>query len=241
MTRESHQSTAVTVTTASTNGVASDGSTSDAEQLRKALADSLAPSYGSDDQPPVGGMQFRETAWQLPAVITEGMCAEAERMLGETQRMNEPAEKVGAVRWLASLGLTVAGAAIRAEDANAKAEALWMVLEDFPAGCFTKATLKRAVAKFLGFPSGQELVAFLKDEQRRIRTRDERLMAIVATGPRELPRWSKAKEAEWREKLRIEREEERKRLLAAMEAFNSPDVRDTEGFKAPPIPKVDPA
>lgn len=60
--------------------------------------------------------------------------------------------------WLSSLGLLVAGQ-MTAEDARARVTAYVAMLE-FPAECFTRATLKAAAEQFRFWPSFAELTAF---------------------------------------------------------------------------------
>lgn len=187
------------------------------EQLKTALSDRIEVTFGTGDDPSPYGAETR-AVWSLPDRITEDMLDAA---LGRQQMLMETLEPAGAERvsrWLVKLG-AVCAASISEEAAQAKVNALCMLLDDAPAGAFTKGSYRRAVEQFKFFPAGQELLKFVEVETGRIKTELSRLGMILNAGVRNetpAPRWSKEAADAHREKLRLRKEQENRELAQAI-------------------------
>lgn len=81
-------------------------------------------------------------------------------------------------QWLLDLAPLVA-AAISLEDARARLEA-YVGLLDYPAGCFTQASLRKAGRRFRFFPAFAELAEFLDAHLLELREKRRRLELIAA-------------------------------------------------------------
>jgi hypothetical protein len=88
-------------------------------------------------------------------------------------------------------------------DAEIKLAAYVDMLEEYPAGCFTKRTLRQAAETFKFFPSYAELVEFLNPirsdiNERRMAARDHRQLEhddsdnVIVLTPEEIERRMKA-------------------------------------------------
>lgn len=121
--------------------------------------------------------------WICPDV-TEHMRAVAAQELSDFQHRFLPPKPGIVVRWLNSLGILTAGR-ISAEDAELKVGAYASIL-DFPSGCYTQHSLKRAAETFKFWPSMAELTELLKDEERRIHV-DKHRLSIIAKPPEKKP------------------------------------------------------
>jgi len=129
------------------------------------------------------GYETREGPWTAPAVVTPAMAAEARAAAESVRGLLAPADIGTVKRWLIALGNAVAGNVSTAE-AEARVAAMLTLLDDLPAGVFTKSTLKRAAAAFTFFPSFAELSRLLADETGKLRAKGERLDAIASTATR---------------------------------------------------------
>lgn len=122
-----------------------------------------------------------EGKW-LPPMATPDNRAIASQALALIETKFEPANPDGVRRWLQMLGTMTAGKTSAAE-AHTKVE-LFAGMLDFPAGCYSKATLKAAAEKFSWFPSYAELHAFLTEENRRMFKDKFRLEQIAHFKPK---------------------------------------------------------
>lgn len=134
------------------------------------------------------GFDLKPGAWKLPATITPDMAQEAREQLvwAETVQLSE-ASTSAMKGWLLALGNANASSAkLTAADVEAKVSILLTLMDEYPAGVFTKASLKRAARRFRFFPGFEELAPFLDDEEKALRQKRERLQAIAyarLTGP----------------------------------------------------------
>lgn len=109
-----------------------------------------------------------------PAAIIE----EANCFLEATRGFMFPAPRKDVVTWMAALGACVAGQ-MPADDVKMKLK-VYADLNQQPAFCFTKDTLRAAARKFQWFPSYAELDAFLEGQGEEYRRMHYRLLHIIA-------------------------------------------------------------
>lgn len=163
------------------------------------------------------GFETKPGKWVAPASVPAALAAEAARALVEMQRFTRPAETNKVRNWLAALGNAVASSSsMSATDVEVKVSALLTLLEDYPDGVFTKATLKKVAQAFRFFPSFAELSGLLDREAADLKAKVARVETIAQAprlsiaGPARQDKWSppnddqKAKVAEimaeWRRK-----------------------------------------
>lgn len=116
--------------------------------------------------------------WVPPRQITPSLRAQAKAALPTMmERASKPAQIEGKQEWLNSLGALVAGK-MSLEEARARVEA-YADLLDYPAGVFSKATLRRAGEKFTWFPSYAEVNEMLKAEHALLMKRVRRCQQIA--------------------------------------------------------------
>lgn len=127
------------------------------------------------------GFELKPGPWKPPAVVSRVMAAEAREHLARMSRVQfAPAETDTVKGWLIALGNVVASSsALTPEDVEVKVSAFLSLLEDYPAGVFTKATLKRAAQRFTFFPSFGELSKLLDEEEAALNVRRDRLRRIA--------------------------------------------------------------
>jgi len=126
------------------------------------------------------GYETREGVWTPPVVVPPSMSAEARAALGTMEQTVLTTAGLETVRkWLVALGNVTASAATE-DEARVKVTAMLGLLDDYPAGCFTKSTLRHAASSFTFFPSFAELSKLLDGEAGRLRTRADRLRVIAA-------------------------------------------------------------
>ena len=211
--------------------------------LRNAIADQPVLSLGSGEEPLKYGAELT-TTWRLPKTISEAMIEAAHERRAALMSILEPAGKERAAQWLVKLG-TVCAAATSGETAADKVNILASVLEDEPAGAFTKGSFKRAIEAFKFFPTGNELMGFARSEGNRIKTELGRLDLIIQTGPRDLPgerTWSKAAADAHREKLAAIKERETRDLARAIKEREASASAATVGTLKPlriALPKIE--
>lgn len=114
------------------------------------------------------------------------MAAEAARIVAAMDAKSDLARVTDMEEWLASLGPLVAGN-ISVEDARAKLAAYCGMLE-YPAACFTKASLAKAAKRFKFFPTFSELTEFLDAQHADLRVKRQRLEAIVRAAQGNAPK-----------------------------------------------------
>lgn len=200
------------------NGSSVTVSQSSIEQLKNAVSDRLELTLGGGDDPLPYGAEAR-AVWSLPDQITEEMLGAAVMRRDMLLDMLQPAGKDRVMNWLVKLG-TVSVVANSGETAADKVNVLVAMMEDEPAGAFTKPSIKRAVKQFNKFfPSGHELLNFVEAETARIKTELYRIGLILDTGIRDVPpkpKWSKEAADAHREKLREQKDRERRELAQAL-------------------------
>lgn len=176
------------------------------QSLAKALESPKSYRYTDDGY----GGELVEEPWRLPAAPPE-VRAEAGRVLRILEPQTARADKGIVAKWLGSLGVLCAGQ-MSAADAKAKLGA-YSALLDYPAGCFTEASLRDAATRFKWFPAFAEVAEFLDEVAKPIRQKADRL-AKIAGAPDEpkafapafrrlVPQRSESNE-EWRERKRRE-------------------------------------
>lgn len=115
----------------------------------------------------------------LPPRITPEVQAQARSMVAVYDRQAAIATEDTIRKWLAALGASCA--ALPAAEANARLNQLTMLIGgDFPAGCFTKASLERAASSFTFFPTWAQLKPLLTDEARRCPSNLVRVKALAS-------------------------------------------------------------
>jgi hypothetical protein len=146
--------------------------------LTTALETPLVPVVGDD------GFDMRPGSWKPPAVVSAVMVSEAGQHIAFMDAVQFATAETSTVKaWLIALGNAVASSsALTADDVQAKVSALLTLLEDYPAGVFTKATLKRAATRFTFFPAFAELAKVLDDEAAALRLKRGRLEKIASGG-----------------------------------------------------------
>ena len=143
--------------------------------LKSALEAPLVPVTGEH------GFDMRPGPWKLPAVIPAAMAGEARQQLAYIDAVQMATAETTTVRgWLIALGNAVASSsAMAAEDVQTKVAAMLSLLDDYPAGVFTKATLKRAAKRFTFFPAYAELAKLLDEEQGELRAKRDKMRKIA--------------------------------------------------------------
>jgi len=126
------------------------------------------------------GYETREGPWAAPAAVPPGVAVEARAAADSARGLLAPAGVGSVKRWLIALGNAVAGNASESE-AEARVGAMLTLLDDLPAGVFTKKTLKTAASAFKFFPSFSELSRLLDAEAAALRERVRRLDVIAST------------------------------------------------------------
>ena len=137
------------------------------------------PVMGTD------GFDLRPGPWQPPAVIPAALAMEARAQLEwlDAHAM-QPAETGDIRAWLLALGNAVAASSgLTAAAVEVKLSALLGLLDDYPAGTFSKAALRRAAKRFKFFPSFAELDDLLAEEAAELREKRKRLHTIATTRP----------------------------------------------------------
>lgn len=133
---------------------------------------------------PVHGADLREGRWEPPATITPDMVVEANRWRQQHDQRSGWVQPGVLKQWLAIL---ITGSAKRqADDVDeaARLSALMFAVEEHPAYCFTKSTLRDAQRRFKFLPTPAELLEFA-DAIVAAETRTaDRLWKIVETGVR---------------------------------------------------------
>ncbi|CAO3358633.1 hypothetical protein [Azospirillum palustre] len=139
----------------------------------------MVESYGEH------GYDVKPGAWKLPAVVTPDVIAEAGEHLAWTEGVLLADAATEAMRsWLLALGNASASSrTLTPDDVEMKVGVMLTLMDDYPAGVFTKATLKRAARRFRFFPGFEELAPFLDDEARDLRVKRDRLLAITKAQP----------------------------------------------------------
>lgn len=151
--------------------------------LENLLADPEFPSYGD------GGFETRKGAWRKPPIVTDRMRDAARAELTCVEAYLERASRQDLVPWLESLGVLAASGKMAAGDAAMKLGAFSKLLaEEYPAGCFTDATLAKAAKTFKWFPTYAEVAEFCETQAAVLRVRKRKLDAILADGPKEARR-----------------------------------------------------
>lgn len=131
------------------------------------------------------GFDVRPGAWQMPATLTAETIAEAQEQLAWVENVQLAEAATSAVRgWLLLLGnATASSSKLTPEDVKVKISAMLTLLDDYPAGVFTKASLKRAARRFRFFPGFEELAPVLDEEAKELRQKRDRLLAIARAQP----------------------------------------------------------
>lgn len=131
------------------------------------------------------GFDLKPGVWKLPAEIdseTRDEAAARASMIEIVQMRT--AETDGIRRWLIALGNAVAASSALTEtDVQAKVGVLIGLLDDYPAGVFTKASLRRAAQRFKFFPAFAELAKLLDEEARDLSAKRDRLLAVAKAQP----------------------------------------------------------
>lgn len=131
------------------------------------------------------GFDLRPGTWQPPTVIPAALAMEARAQLEwlDAHAMR-PAETGDIRAWLLALGNAVAASSgLTAAAVEVKLSALLGLLEDYPAGTFSKAALRCAAKRFKFFPSFAELDDLLAAETAALREKRKRLHAIATPRP----------------------------------------------------------
>jgi|GEM_PF-4858839 len=133
---------------------------------------------------PVHGADLREGRWEPPATITADMVVEANRWRQQHSERSGWVQPGVLKQWLAIL---ITGSAKRqADDVDeaARLSALMFAIEEHPAYCFTKSTLREAQRRFKFLPTPAELLEFVDGIAAAERRTADRLWKIVETGVR---------------------------------------------------------
>ncbi|QCN95864.1 hypothetical protein D3093_11675 [Azospirillum argentinense] len=132
------------------------------------------------------GFDLRPGPWKPPANVPPALAVEAREQLARLREVQlAPAELTSIRGWLVALGNAVASSsALAPEDVEVKIAALLGLLDEYPAGVFTRATLKRAAQKFTFFPSFAELSKLLDEEESTLNVKRERLRQIIDAAKR---------------------------------------------------------
>lgn len=134
------------------------------------------------DAPPHGA-ELRAGRWELPVRITADMCAEAHRWLQQHRERSGFVQSGVLQQWLA---IVISGSARRPGDdidEAARLRALMFAVEEHPAYCFTKTTLRQAQRRFKFLPTPAELLEFCDAIAGAEKQTADRLGRIVEKGP----------------------------------------------------------
>lgn len=131
--------------------------------------------------PEDGGAVLVEVPWELPAVITEAMIADAKAVIPAYEAALAPAGRQEVGKWLTALGTLVAGR-LSAEDAKVKISA-YLELLTAPACSLTRESLAEAGRRFTWFPSFGEVQEFLDEAARPTKGMLHRLRMLAAAPP----------------------------------------------------------
>ncbi|MFP5513315.1 MAG: hypothetical protein ACLGJC_09565 [Alphaproteobacteria bacterium] len=130
----------------------------------------------------------RPSIWKPPAFVSPEMRAEAASIIAKMDAAGELSPQARVRQWLIDLAPLVAGN-MALEDARQRVDALVGSLE-YPAACFTQASLRKAARRFTFFPGYKELCDFLDAQLADLRVKRQRLEAIVraaqGTGPKSI-------------------------------------------------------
>lgn len=133
---------------------------------------------------PVHGADLREGRWEPPATITADMVVEANRWREQHDQRSGWVQQGVLKQWMAIL---ITGSARRPGDdvdEAARLSALMFSVEEHPAYCFTKATLRDAQRRFKFLPTPAELLGFADGVAAAERQTADRLGKIVDAGVR---------------------------------------------------------
>lgn len=130
--------------------------------------------------------EVRRSTWKPPASVSNEMRTEAAALVAKIDAAMGLCPQDDVRDWLTSLGALVA-ANITVADARARLTAYVGMLE-YPSACYTKASLRKAARRFKFFPTYGELTDFLDAQLAEIRTKRQRLQAIInaAAGQRQI-------------------------------------------------------
>lgn len=117
-------------------------------------------------------------AWKAPPVVTDNLRAEAVKLADLIDSGMRPATLDRMTQWLIDLAPLVA-AKVSVDDAEVKLRAYVGMLE-YPAACFTRASLMKAAKRFTWFPAFAELCKFLDDQLAEVKIKRARLDVIIA-------------------------------------------------------------
>ena len=118
------------------------------------------------------------TTWKPPSVVSTDLRSEAIRLADMIDGGMRPATLDKMTQWLMDLAPLVA-AKLTADEAATKLKAYVGMLE-YPAACFTRASLMKAGKRFTWFPAFAEVCKFLDEQLAEIKTKRSRLDAIIA-------------------------------------------------------------
>lgn len=160
--------------------------------LQDALTDQQEFGYGTDEHQAYGA-ELRTMPWQPPATISRELIEAATDRLVELAYRMDPAKPDKIREWMYELGMVCAVPAnVSADDADTKIRILTRLAGDMPAAVFGQTSMQRAVERFKFFPTGNEMLEFLRSERDRLNSHVFRLEQIVKTGERQgPPKWSK--------------------------------------------------
>jgi hypothetical protein len=133
---------------------------------------------------PVHGADLREGRWEPPATITADMVVEANRWRQQHDQRSGWVQQGVLKQWLA---IVITGSARRPGDdvdEAARLSALMFAVEEHPAFCFTKGTLRDAQRRFKFLPTPAELLAFADAIVTAETGKADRLWKIVEAGVR---------------------------------------------------------
>lgn len=135
------------------------------------------------DAPPHGA-DLREGRWEPPATITADMVVEANRWREQHNQRSGWVQQGVLKQWMSIL---ISGSARRqADDVDdaARLSALMFAVEEHPAFCFTKGSLRDAQRRFKFLPTPAEMLEFADAIVAAETRKADRLWKIVETGVR---------------------------------------------------------
>jgi hypothetical protein len=146
--------------------------------------------FGTDDNPR-DDAEIAAGEWITPKWVSESLRDEAARLLPVYERAATAVSDQTFQRWLNVLWLGLPKANGGAERWDAIKVVYAALLDDFPAACFSKRTLRDARDRFKFFPSTNELAAFLTTYRNEVTNAVYRLRVISKTTT-ERENWTEA-------------------------------------------------
>jgi hypothetical protein len=148
--------------------------------------------YGTDDNPR-DSAEFDAGEWIAPTWVSESLRDEAARLLPVYERAAFTVPDQTFQRWLNVLWLGLPKANGGAEKWEAIKLVYAAMLDDFPAACFNKRTMREARDRFRFFPGTNELAGFLTKYRTEAANAVYRLRVIAHTTTQR-PNWTAAQE-----------------------------------------------